>query len=129
MRTGLVAGLLAGLAACSSSPKPAPPPTAPPPPAPTAQALAPAPAPPPVVAQTPIPPSPQLGSGPPPDECGAWQLQGLVGKPRTDIPVPADLSHRRVYCTACVVTQDYDPSRLNIVFDAQTGLVTQVRCG
>ncbi len=64
-----------------------------------------------------------------PDQCGAGDLADLVGKPRTDIPVPVDPSHRRVYCTTCMVTQDYDPTRLNIVFDAQTGIVKTVKCG
>ena len=61
--------------------------------------------------------------------CDASALAYLVGHPRTDIPVPVDPSHRRVYCTSCAVTQDYDPERTNILFDAKTGLVTAVRCG
>jgi hypothetical protein len=130
---GVVAGLALSLAACSSSPKPAPATAAPArtapapslPPAPPPQAAAPAPPPAEPVPQTPVPPAAPVAG----DLCGASVLQDLVGKPRTDIPVPADLSHRRVYCTTCMVTQDYDPARLNILFDAQTGLVTQVRCG
>jgi hypothetical protein len=34
-----------------------------------------------------------------------------------------------VACTACPITQDYRPERLNIFFDAQTGVIKQVRCG
>jgi hypothetical protein len=73
--------------------------------------------------QTPIPAAANA------DQCGAADLAGLVGKPRSEIPVPIDPTRRRVYCTTCMVTQDYDPARLNIVFDAQTGLIKQVKCG
>jgi hypothetical protein len=62
-------------------------------------------------------------------QCDAPALAYLVGHPRTDIPVPVDPSHRRVFCTSCSVTEDYDPQRTNIVFDAKTGLITAVRCG
>ena len=116
-RRGLVLALALAGAACSSSPKPAPPPkVSSPRPAP----IAPKPAP---VAQTPIP------QGPPPDQCGAYELTNLVGKLKTEIPVPVDPGRRRVYCSTCMVTMDYDPTRLNIVFDVQTGLITQVKCG
>jgi hypothetical protein len=37
--------------------------------------------------------------------------------------------NRRVTCTTCPITQDYAPGRLNIFFNAQSGLVEQVRCG
>ncbi len=63
------------------------------------------------------------------DQCGASELAYLIGKPRSEIPVPVDPSRRRVYCTTCMVTQDYDPTRLNIVIDSQTGLVKDVKCG
>ena len=63
------------------------------------------------------------------DVCKAGELKWLVGKPRTEIPVPVDVVNRRVTCTTCPVTQDYSPHRLNIFFDAQTGIVEQVSCG
>ncbi|MFI4977002.1 MAG: hypothetical protein ACHP84_20920, partial [Caulobacterales bacterium] len=63
------------------------------------------------------------------DSCGAAQLQSLVGKPRTEIPIPLEPSLRRVACTTCPITQDYSPSRQTILFDAETGLVTSVKCG
>lgn len=68
-------------------------------------------------------------SNPPADICRASELQWLVGKPRTEIPVPVDVVNRRVTCTTCPVTQDYSPQRLNIFFNEQTGIVEQVRCG
>jgi len=73
-----------------------------------------------------------VGSRPPSpaaDLCRAGDLQWLVGKPRTEIPVPVDVVSRRVTCTTCPVTQDYSPYRLNIFFNDQTENVEQVRCG
>jgi len=61
--------------------------------------------------------------------CEAASLAYLVGKPRTEIPVPVDPTSRRVSCTTCPVTQDYRPERTDILFDAQTGLITEVKCG
>lgn len=63
------------------------------------------------------------------DMCKAEELQWLVGKPRSQIPVPVDVVNRRVACTTCPITEDYSPYRLNIFYNQQTGLVEQVRCG
>ncbi len=94
------------------------------------------------MATRPVPPLtaqvPQSGLEPAPvapppsalqSRCEAAHLAYLVGKPRTAIPVPVDLSNRRVSCTTCPVTQDYQPDRTDILFDAQTGLITEVKCG
>ena len=82
--------------------------------APTAEApvLAPAPTPPPP-RQSPVP-RPQASAK---DQCGAAELQRLVGRPRTEVPVPLDPNRQRVACTTCPVTDDFDPSRLNFFFD------------
>ena len=111
MRAWAAAGLALFLAACSSGPievtpvEPAEPPRiqspAPPPtPAPTSR-----------------------------DQCGAADLQGLVGKPRTEIPIPIDPTRQRVACTTCPVTLDFSPQRLNFFFDAATGVIKEIRCG
>jgi hypothetical protein len=90
------------------------------------------PAPPPPVAEAPPPPPPAT---PPPqdlasrDTCGADPLQYLIGRPHTDIPVPVNPNLRRVVCSACVVTQDFNAARQTIVYDSQTGLVSSVKCG
>jgi hypothetical protein len=34
-----------------------------------------------------------------------------------------------VACTTCPVTMDYRPDRLNILFNADTGVVQQIKCG
>jgi len=111
LRVWIAAGLAVIAAGCT---EPAAPPPAPPPPAAEAP-------PPPVVA-----PPQALGSK---DSCGADPLQYLVGRPHTEIPVPVNPSLRRVVCSSCVVTQDFNPGRQTIVYDAQTGLVQSVKCG
>ena len=63
------------------------------------------------------------------DMCKAGELQWLVGKPRTEIPVPVDVVNRRVACTTCPVTEGYSPYRLNIFYNQQTGIVERVSCG
>ncbi|HSV03410.1 MAG TPA: peptidase inhibitor I78 [Phenylobacterium sp.] len=111
------AGLLLLLAACSTAPEDREPV---PPAAPAAQV-----APPPEPAPPAVPPAP----APPRDACGAYELQNLIGRPRTEVPVPIHPERQRVACTTCPITQDYDPARLNFFFDAQTGLIRQIRCG
>lgn len=61
--------------------------------------------------------------------CKAGEMQWLVGKPKTDIPVPVEVVNRRVTCTTCPITEDYSAYRLNIFFNQETGVVEQVRCG
>lgn len=107
--------LLLGLGSCAPYPiAPAAPAPAPPP----AAALRPAP-------RTPIP-APDVDVR---DPCGAQALQRLVGRPRSEIPVPLHPNLQRVACTTCPVTEDYNPARLNFFFDAGTGVIRQVRCG
>jgi hypothetical protein len=84
------------------------------------------PTPPPPVVYAPPPPAPPP---PPVDQCGAVPLQSLVGRPRTEIPVPLVPGLRRVLCTTCPMTRDYLASRQTILFDATTGLITSVSCG
>ncbi|MGH6987087.1 MAG: hypothetical protein ACRED9_09665 [Caulobacteraceae bacterium] len=76
-------------------------------------------------APLPIPPPP----APRPDQCGARTLQGLVGKPEVDIPVPLEPETRRVLCTVCPRIGGYQPGRLTILYDPSSGLVTSVACG
>jgi len=66
---------------------------------------------------------------PPTDQCGARELAWLVGKPKTEIPVPVEITNRRVLCTTCPRTGEHIPRRLNIFFDQETGVVQQVACG
>jgi hypothetical protein len=120
MRRGALAFAVLALAACSSAPTPPPPvPLAPPPPPPPPRPIAVVPP------RISIPPPPTT----PMDQCGAWELQGLVGRPRSAIPVPVEPQRRRVVCTTCPRTMDYNERRLTIEYDAVTNLVTRVACG
>jgi hypothetical protein len=74
-------------------------------------------------------PGPLLAPPSDPTACEAASLAYLVGRPRTEIPVPVDPSRRRVSCTTCPVTQDHRPERTDILFDQATGLITAVKCG
>ena len=80
-------------------------------------------------AQTPQPPESTAAPPGPNDQCGAADLAYLVGKPRTEIPVPVDPSKRRVVCTTCPMTRDYRADRQTITYDAATNLVVSVACG
>ena len=106
-------GVLALLAACAeTTPRPAIV-AKPPPPDLSAAPIA-----------SPPPPIPK-----PRSQCGLEELDGLVGKPTTDIPVPVYPGLRRVICTTCPRTEEYSPTRQTIEFDQATGLVTAMRCG
>lgn len=109
-RAATILVLAMALGSCATPPPPAPPPPSPRPAAP-----------PPVY--TPPPPPP------PRDQCGAASLQDLIGKPRTEIPVPVNPGQRRVACTTCPMTMEFRPDRVNILYDADTGIVREVRCG
>lgn len=118
----LVAGVLSG---CGSAPEERPEPGLPSAPQPYVPPARPAP-----------PPQAQVRPAPPPayrpasnDTCGAAALQYLVGKPRTEIPVPLQPSQRRVVCSTCVTTQEFRADRQTITFDSDTGLITSVKCG
>lgn len=89
-----------------------------------------APEPPPAIQAAP-PPPPPVSPAPKPvaDTCGAAALQHLVGRPRTEIPVPVIPNLQRVACNTCPLTMDYNQNRLNFFFDAQTGIIKQIKCG
>ncbi|MDO8409177.1 MAG: peptidase inhibitor I78 [Phenylobacterium sp.] len=106
MTRNLVLAMAAGLllSACASEPAPTPPPEQPAAPRPTQPSQ-------------------------PTDQCGAAQAQRLVGRHRSEIPVPVNPGLQRVACTTCPVTMDFHPRRLNFFYDAETGLIKEVRCG
>ena len=87
----------------------------------------PAPLPPP---ETPVAPPPAAIAPPQPrDQCGMEEARVFVGKNRTELPAAVDPTRWRVACTTCPVTMDFRPDRLNILFDAGTGQVKEVKCG
>ena len=111
-----------GLASCSSAPEaPVAPPPHSTPQAPAYHA--------PTVSRPATPPPAPVYKPMANDQCGASALQGLVGKPRTEIPVPLDPGKRRVVCSSCIVTQEYRSDRQTIVFSSETGIIESVKCG
>lgn len=79
---------------------------------------------------TPASTPPPTASAPPSrDLCRAGEHQALVGKPRNEAPVPVLPTLQRVACTTCPMTMDHNPYRLNILFDADTGIIREVKCG
>ncbi len=115
LATALLAAALAG---CASEPEPAPPAAAVVSPTAVPLVLDPAP--------LAIPP---VSGAVAHDTCGANALAGVIGRPRTSIPIPVDLTRRRVVCTTCPISQEYRPDRLTILYDLRTGVVTGLRCG
>ena len=64
-----------------------------------------------------------------PDQCKASQYQRSIGTNRSELPPrPAD-EVWRVTCTTCPVTMDYNPRRLNVLFDQSSGVIREVKCG
>ena len=63
------------------------------------------------------------------DECGARGHQSLVGKTASEIPAKPAGANWRIACTACPVTLDYRPDRLNIFFEEKTQVIQEVKCG
>ncbi len=62
-------------------------------------------------------------------QCQAARHASLVGRPRAEIPPTPAGATWRITCTTCPVTMDYNPGRLNILYDRETGVVREVKCG
>jgi hypothetical protein len=72
---------------------------------------------------TPALPSTELG------QCKADAYRGYIGKNRSEVPAAPVGETRRVVCSTCAVTMDFNPDRVNIVYDTTSNLVTEVKCG
>lgn len=62
------------------------------------------------------------------DTCGAVPLQNLVGSPATSVTSLKRENLVRVIAPGQMVTQDYQPERINVVTDAK-GTVVRISCG
>ena len=96
--------LLAGLAACQS-----PPPSTPP-----ADGAADA--------------SPTLPAADQ-DTCQAASYASLLGSNYKQAPAAPAGKVFRVVCTTCPMTMDFNPQRLNIIYDEKSGLIRRLTCG
>lgn len=61
--------------------------------------------------------------------CRADQYQRYLGRSRTELPPGPANETWRVTCTTCPVTMDYNPGRLNILYEERTGIIREVKCG
>jgi hypothetical protein len=62
-------------------------------------------------------------------QCQPARYAHLVGRPRSEVPPTPAGATWRVTCTSCPVTMDYNPGRLNILYDQASGVVREVKCG
>ncbi len=69
------------------------------------------------------------GSDDAPGQCRASAYESYVGRNRSELPAKPAGETWRVTCSTCPVTLDYNPSRLNIIFDSATGVIREVKCG
>jgi hypothetical protein len=122
-RTIALGLVVAGLYGCASAPEETTPARSQQPPAVAVPSQ------PPIIAPKPAPPRAPEYKPLANDTCGAQALQKLVGKPRTEIPVPLYPDKRRVVCSTCIVTQEFRADRQTIVFDTDTGIIKSVGCG
>lgn len=72
-------------------------------------------------------PPPSPGDGP--SQCRAEQYQRYIGRNRSELPPKPAGEVWRVTCTTCAVTMDYNPGRLNIVYEESSGVIREVKCG
>lgn len=75
------------------------------------------------------PVTPALPSASLPGECKADAYRSYVGKNRSELPATPASETRRLVCSTCAVTMDFNPERVNIVYDTTSNLVTEVKCG
>ena len=64
-----------------------------------------------------------------PSQCRADQYQRYIGRNRSELPARPAGETWRVTCTTCPVTMDYNPGRLNILYEQSSGVIREVKCG
>lgn len=61
-------------------------------------------------------------------QCKADRSMSLIGSHVGAVTFPEG-ANVRIVCTTCAMTRDYRPDRLNVLFDEQTGIIQELRCG
>jgi len=64
-----------------------------------------------------------------PSECKADAYRSYIGRNRSELPTKPAGETWRVTCTTCAVTMDFNPNRLNVVYDEASGIIREVKCG
>lgn len=62
-------------------------------------------------------------------QCRADHYQRFIGRHRSELPPRPAGATWRVTCTTCPVTMDYNPGRLNILYEESSGVIREVKCG
>ena len=73
----------------------------------------------------PAPAPPENGAS----QCRADQYARYIGRNRSELPPRPANEAWRVTCTTCPVTMDYNPGRLNILYEQSSGVIREVKCG
>lgn len=68
-------------------------------------------------------------AGEEPSQCRADAYRSYIDRNRSELPAQPAGATWRVTCTTCPVTMDYNPARLNILFDENSGVIREVKCG
>jgi len=61
--------------------------------------------------------------------CKAPEYQRFVGRHRNELPQTPRNETWRVTCSSCPMTMDYNPTRVNFVYDDRTQIIREVKCG
>lgn len=64
-----------------------------------------------------------------PSECKADAYRTYIGRNRSELPAQPAAETWRVTCTTCPVTMDFNPTRLNILYDEASDVIREVKCG
>jgi len=82
-----------------------------------------------------VPPGPppgadpsRIGVQPPPDTCGAARYAHLLGRPMSEAPSAGSMPNYRLAAVDDPLTMDFNPERLNIFYDRNTGRIVGIRC-
>jgi hypothetical protein len=63
------------------------------------------------------------------DSCHARDHAALVGQDFKQAPIAPAGKVIRVVCSTCPMTMDFNAERLNVIYDADTGVVGKLTCG
>ena len=63
------------------------------------------------------------------DTCRAATYAGLLGEDYRAVPAAPEGRVFRVVCTTCPMTMDFNPNRVNFMYEQATGRVVQLTCG
>ena len=63
------------------------------------------------------------------DTCRAATYADLLGEDYRSVPAAPEGRVFRVVCTTCPMTMEFNPNRVNFMYEQATGRVVQLTCG